>query len=115
MFQWVTFGKVKYDDTVFSQDIVISTVGDVYGRQAPNPKEVTAEELDASIDKKTKIVVIGTGHYGIVRITPDALSYLKDSKIELVEKETPDAIDYYNERMSVKGRKPAITAIISVT
>lgn len=110
----MTFGKVKYDDTVFSQDVVISTDGDVYERQANNHLEITADELDASIDEKTKIVLIGTGHYGIIRLTPDALSYLKDMKLELIEKETPDAINYYNKRMSVKGRKPKITAIIRV-
>ncbi|MFC2175018.1 MTH938/NDUFAF3 family protein [archaeon] len=114
MFQWTTFGKVKYEDTVFSQDIVISTDGDVYERRAKNPLEITSDELDESIDKKTKILLIGTGHYGVVRLTPDAMAYIKDMKLELVEKETPDAIDYYNERMGAKGRKPKITAIIRV-
>ncbi|MCK4327229.1 MAG: hypothetical protein KAW41_02005 [Candidatus Diapherotrites archaeon] len=114
MFQWITFGKVKYDNSVFSQDIVISTDGDVYQRQAGDPLRVTAEELDASIDSNTKTVVVGTGHYDIVKLTPEAMSYLKDMKIDLVEKHTPEAIDYYNKRMKVKGRKPAITAIIHV-
>ena len=111
MFQWVTFGKAKYDGAVFSEDIIVSTDGDVYSRVSKGLL-VTPEELDASIDENTKTVVVGTGHYGVVKVTPEAMSYLKDSKIELVEKPTPDAIEYYNKRMSVKGRKPKITAII---
>ena len=114
MFQWVTFGKAKYDNSVFSEDIIVSTDGDVYSRAADGLR-VTPEELDASIDENTKIVVVGTGHYGVVRVTPEAMSYLKDSKIELVEKPTKEAVEYYNKRMSVKGRKPKITAIIHVT
>ena len=114
MFQWAAFGKVKYDNTVFSRDILISTDGDVYERQADEEMKVTRKEVDASIDANTKVLLIGTGHYGVVHATPDAKAYLKGLKIELVEKETPEAVKYYNKRMSVRGRKPKITAIIHV-
>ena len=115
MFQWAAFGKVKYDNTVFSKDILISTDGDVYERQAGDEMKVTRKEIDASVDANTKILLIGTGHYGVVRATPDARKYIKEMKVELVEKETPDAVSYYNKRMSGRGRKPKITAIIHVT
>jgi len=114
MFQWENFGKLKYDNSVFSQDVLISTDGDVYERVAQEPLKVTAEELDASIDARTKILVVGTGHYDTVKVTPEAMSFLKELKIELVEKPTPEAVAYYNKRMGVRGRKPAITAIIYV-
>lgn len=115
MFQWVAFGKVKYDNTVFNQDVLVSTEGDVYERQTDDPMHVTAGELKASLDPDTKILVVGTGHYGIVKIDPDARAYLKERKIELVAKETTKAVDAYNKKMAAKGRKPKITAIINVS
>lgn len=115
MFQWVSFGKVKYDNTIFNQDVLVSTTGDVYERQTDDPMHVTAEELKASLDADTKIVVVGTGHYGIVKIDPEAKAYLKERKIELIAKETTKAVDAYNKKMSGRGKKPKITAIINVS
>jgi len=114
MFQWAAFGKVKYDNTVFSKDILISTDGDVYERQGGGELKITRTEIDASVDANTKTLLIGTGHYGTVKLTPDAKSYIRGMKVELVEKETPEAVKYYNKRMSGRGRKPKITAIIHV-
>lgn len=114
MFQWVAFGKVKYDDAVFNQDVLISTSGDVYERQTDDPMRITAEELKASLDPDTRLLIVGTGHYGIIKIEPEAKAYLKDRKIELLAKDTPKAVDTYNKKMTVKGRKPKITAIINV-
>ena len=45
MFQWAAFGKLKYDNTVFSEDILISTDGDVYQRQADEDTKITKREL----------------------------------------------------------------------
>ena len=114
MFQWAAFGKIKYDNTVFSNDILISTDGDVYERQTDEEMKITKKEIDASVDANTKTLLIGTGHYGVVSATPEAKKYLDEMKVELVEKETPEAIEYYNKRMSSRGRKPKITAIIHV-
>ena len=114
MFQWAAFGKVKYDNTVFGRDILISTDGDVYERQTDEEMKITRTELEASVDENTKSVLIGTGHYGVVRATPDAKQYLKEMKTELIEKKTEDAVKYYNKKMSGKGRKPKITFILHV-
>lgn len=114
MFQWAAFGKVKYDNTVFSRDILISTGGDVYERQGDGELKITRKEIDASVDANTKTLLIGTGHYGTMKLTPDARDYVRGMKIELIEKETPAAVGYYNKRMSGRGRKPKITTIIHV-
>lgn len=114
MFQWAAFGKIKYDDTVFSEDVLISSDGDVYERQMDEEMKITRREIDSSVDANTKTLLIGTGHYGVVRATPDAKKYLKDMNVDLIEMETPEAVNYYNKRMSGKGRKPKITAIIHV-
>lgn len=114
MFQWIAFGKAKYDNTVFNQDVLISTAGDVYERQWDEINRLTMKEIDASIDADTKTLLVGTGHYGTLALTPEAKSMLKQEKIDLVQKDTPAAVEYYNKRMSGKGRKPKITAIIKV-
>ncbi len=114
LFQWETFGKLKYDKSIFNQDVLISTDGDVYERNTTDSLKITPEELDASVDNNTKTVLVGTGHYDTVKVTPEAMSYLKDLKIDLIETPTPEAIAYYNKRMSGRGRKPAITTIIYV-
>ena len=114
MFQWVAFGKVKYDNAIFNEDVLISTAGDVYERQWDEVNTLTMKEIDSSIDADTKTLLVGTGHYGTLGLSPQVKKMLKEEKIDLIEKKTPDATKYYNKRMSVRGRKPKITAIIKV-
>ena len=53
MFQWVAFGKVKYEGTVFNEDFFISTAGDVYERQFDEINSLTMKENETSIDANT--------------------------------------------------------------
>jgi len=112
MFEWAAFGKVKYDGTVFNEDIVVSSDGDVYGRDCKDPHVVTRNEVEDSIDSGTKVLLVGTGHYGIVRVLPEAREFLESKHIELVEKPTPEAIKYYNSK--AKNKKKRVTAIVRV-
>ena len=112
MFEWAAFGKVKYDGTVFNEDIVVSSSGDVYSRECKDPHVVTRNEVEDSIDAGTKILLVATGHYGIVRVLPEVRDFLKSRHIELVEKPTRAAIEYYNSK--AKNKKKRVTAIVRV-
>ncbi|MCD6414318.1 MAG: hypothetical protein J7L23_01675 [Candidatus Diapherotrites archaeon] len=115
LFGWATLGKVKYGDEVLDKDFIVSTFGEIFPRQDEDEHLITEKELERSIDDKTKVFVIGTGEYGIVKISKDARSYCKRNKIKLIARKTQEAIKAYNKLMKRKGRKPGVTAIIHVS
>lgn len=115
LFGWATLGKVKYGDEILDEDFIVSTFGEVFPRAYTEEHLVTREELESSIDDRTKIIVIGTGEYDIVKVSKDARDYCKEHKIKLIVKPTQKAIEEYNKLMRKKGRKPGVTAIIHVS
>ena len=115
LFGWATLGKVKYGDEILDEDFIVSTFGEVFPRAHEDEHLVTREELERSIDDRTKIIVIGTGEYDIVKVSKDAKDYCKEHGIKLIAKPTQKAIQEYNKLMKKKGRKPGVTAIIHVS
>jgi hypothetical protein len=121
LFQWTAFGKVRFDNKLFDHDVVVSEgnarkrfyeiAQAVYG----NNHQVGVEELEASLADKTQLFVLGTGQNDIARITPEGKSYLKQHKVKFLELPSTEAVKFYNETVSAKGRKPRITALIHVT
>ena len=122
MFQWVTFGKIKFNNVAYAQDIIVDTEGDVLARDRSIPEglygtshEVGEEELQHILDPDTKTFLLGTGHYGVTKVNGEGIAYLKSRKISLKEMPIPEAIKFYNEKMGKKGRKPKITALMHLT
>ena len=114
LFGWASLGRVKYGSDVYDNDFIVSTFNEVFPRDCDDEHLVDREELERSIDDKTKVIMIGTGNYGVLKVSRDARRYCKKNKIELVSKSTPVIIQEYNMKMKRKGRKPNITAIIHV-
>ncbi len=121
LFQWTNFGKIKFDGETYDHDVFVDSVGNLYKRNDAisqsiygtghkvGPKELATLPLD------TKLFILGTGQHDIARITPEGKTYLKQHKIQFLELPSPDAIKEYNSRVTGKGRKPHVTALIHVT
>ncbi|MCD4740440.1 MTH938/NDUFAF3 family protein [archaeon] len=115
LFGWSSLGRVKYDTEVYEEDFVVSTFQEVFPREIEDDAHfITEEELERSVDDKTKIIMIGTGDYGVLKVSKEAKRYCKKNKFDLIVKKTPDIIQEYNKKMKRKGRKPSVTAIIHV-
>jgi len=121
LFQWTTFGKVKFNNELYDHDVVVDCNGNVFKRNYEIPQSVYGtghkvgpQELE-TLPEGTKLFILGTGQNGIARITPEGKTYLKQHKIKFLELPSPEAIKEYNSRVRGKGRKPRVTALIHVT
>ena len=114
LFGWASLGKIKYGSEVYGNDFVVSTFSDVFPRRFEDEHLVTEEELEGCIDDDTKIVMVGTGDYGILKISKEAKRFCKKKSIELIAKPTPIIIQEYNKKMKRKTNRSNVTAIIHV-
>lgn len=80
-FGWIDIGQVRYE-----HDIVIHTDGSVSKRKKKLSKPyagvyghtpLAAEELAFLEDERPGVVYIGTGQYGDLPLTPDALALIE--------------------------------------
>ena len=100
------FGKMVIQGKEFSADLVIVPQADFSGTEykvlpkwwRPKGHEVTASDVAVALSAHVKLLIIGTGEKGRVRVRSDAASLIKRAGIELVAAPTPEAVKIFNER-----------------
>jgi hypothetical protein len=110
-FGWASLGKVKYGQQVFEDDFIVSTFFEVFPRRPDDEHVVSREELERSVDEDTKVVMIGTGEFDVVKVSKDARKYCKENKYRLVVAPTKDLIKKYNNKVK---KSQNVTAIMHV-
>jgi glucokinase len=105
----VEFGCVTVDGEAFAHDIHLTADGEVRRRRKGRLRKaygtshmVDAEELEKVCKGKPKLLIIGTGFQGMLRLTDDAKEQLRSSKADWRVLPTPEAVDLYN---STGGKK----------
>ena len=110
-FGWVEIGGTRYD-----HDVVIHTDGSVSKRKKKLSKPyagefghtpLSAEELAFLEKERPAVVYIGTGQYGDLPLTPDAVDLL--AKYAPVVRPTPDLLDL------MEKEKNKYAAVLHVT
>jgi hypothetical protein len=118
MFGWTSFGKVKFNDDIYTTDIYVDTEMNVHERNTFMPEErfgtsheICADELLEILTEDCEALVIGTGQQGIAKLTRDAYDLVAQRQLELHMYESPKAISVYNE---ICNKKKTV-ALIHVT
>ncbi len=111
-----SFGWIEIDNVRYDHDVIIYRDGSVSKRSKKKSKELKStyghtplsdHELDMLEKEKPDIVYIGTGQYGDLPITPEAMTVL--NRFETVILPTPDVLDI------LKKEDRSFVAIIHVT
>jgi hypothetical protein len=93
------FGWIEYDGVRYDHDIVIHTDRSITRRKKKLSKKrkeefghtpLSGEELADLLRERPEVVYIGTGQYGVLPLTPDALTLL--APFVMVMKPTPDIL-----------------------
>lgn len=102
-----TFGKIVIAGKSFDSDLILyrDTVYSNWWRM--NGHVFQIEDIKKYLNKKPKTLIIGTGYSQMMKIDPEAKSYLKKAKIELVVESTSQAWKTFN---SMKDRENVMAA-----
>lgn len=110
-FGWIEIGNTRYD-----HDVIIHTDGSVSKRRKNLSKSfkgkyghtpLSAEELGFLKTEHPEVVYIGTGQYGDLPLTPDAVALL--GVYSSVVKSTPDILSV------IERERRKYTAVLHVT
>jgi len=104
-----TFGSVTIDGVTYNHDVYILPSGRVEERKYGHT--VARVEVEQVLGETPDAVIIGKGTFGLASLSSDARALLEQKGIEIVEANTPDIIDKFNELKETKK----VAAIIHVT
>ena len=91
-----SFGEIIVDGKKFTQDIVIFK-DRIKNWKRKVSHEVCLDDLKEVIKENPKILIIGLGAYGMMKVNEDVRRFLKEHGIEMIEKSSEEACKLYNE------------------
>lgn len=102
------FGRITIDGVTYQHDVVIRLSGEVIKRKKRLSKQyygtshtISLDEAEFVYEKGGDTLVLGTGQYGNVHLSPEAAEFFADQDCRVLLQPTPQAIEAYNQG---KGR-----------
>ncbi|MEA1939557.1 MAG: MTH938/NDUFAF3 family protein, partial [Candidatus Caldatribacteriota bacterium] len=96
MIENYSFGKITINRKKYNSDLIIyeNSVDDTWWRKEGHNLRI--EDIHIILDKNPEVLIIGTGAYGLMKVSSDLIEYLKSKNIRVIIKKTKDACDEYN-------------------
>ena len=98
------FGWIEIEDQRISHDILIRLDGEVVKRKKKLSKEVystshmiSREEADYIYQEGAEALLIGAGHFGRVRLSPEAADFFDQKNCLVKIHTTPQAVKTWNK------------------
>ena len=97
MIEEYDFGRIVIDERLYFKDLRI-----IDGEILPDwvRKEghfLDVDDLKEVFERPVKILIVGTGHAGVMKVGDSVREYCKEYDIELIEMKTAEAVKKYNE------------------
>jgi hypothetical protein len=108
MIESYSFGYIVIDGKSYTSDVIIfpNRVEDNWWRRRGH--RLAPEDLKGVLAEEARILVVGTGRTGLMRVPPETLEYLTSRGFEVIVEKTGDAYQTYN-RLAQQG--PVIAAL----
>ena len=98
------FGAITIDGKMYEHDVVVRLSGEVVKRKKKLSKRLfgsshmlSEDEGKFLFEKGCDQVVIGSGQFGNVQLSPEAEAYFERKGCEVLLKPTPEAIRMFNQ------------------
>lgn len=106
------FGSITIDGIPYSHDVLIRLSGEVTKRKKKLSKKyygtshvISREEAEFIYEKGCETLVLGSGQYGNVNLSPEAAEFFEHHNCRVILLPTSDAIEIYNK---TSGKAKAI-------
>jgi hypothetical protein len=100
------FGKIIINGSEYNADLIIfpDTIYQSWWRKEGH--SLCMEDLKEVLSRDIKILVVGTGSYGKMKVPESLIQELRNKGIETIIKETDKAVELFNTLIS-EGKKVA--------
>ena len=100
----ITFGSITINEINWDHDVFITLTGEVKKRKKKLSKAVYGSSHTLSLDEAKHVyeagaeqIIIGTGQYGVLKLSDEAAEYFDEKKCIVTLLSTPEAIKAWNE------------------
>lgn len=98
-----SFGSITVDGNSYDHDIIISLEGQVTKRKKKLSKSIygsshtiSLPEIEYVYQEHAEGIIIGTGQYGVTKLSEEASEFISEKKSRVILKSTPEALLEWN-------------------
>lgn len=106
------FGQIKINGQNYNHDIFIDIDGNIKFWQRRESHLVEANDIKEAIADGSKILIIGTGAFGVAKVSDKIHDLIQEKRIELIILPTSEAVKKYNQ---LKQKGQLVTAYLHLT
>jgi hypothetical protein len=103
------FGSITINGRTFDHDVIIRLSGEIVKRKKKLSKQVygtshtvSAAEAEYVYEPSCNILVVGSGQYGVLKLSAEAAKFFEQQECKVILKPTPDAIHAFNNTTGPK-------------
>ncbi|MCR4391418.1 MAG: MTH938/NDUFAF3 family protein [Candidatus Acetothermia bacterium] len=95
------FGRIEVDGVPYHHDLAILETAVREWRRREGHR-VHPEDIQDALAERPELLIVGTGHSGLLQVTAEVAWLLADRGIELLAVKTAEAVDAYNDLARAK-------------
>ena len=91
------FGRIVIEGAVFRSDVIIfpDRVKDEWWRKDGHVLRI--EDIESIVKEQPEVLIVGTGKYGVMKVSVQTREYIESKGIELIVEPTDKACEVYNQ------------------
>ncbi|MFP4448771.1 MAG: Mth938-like domain-containing protein [Bacteroidales bacterium] len=99
MIEEYKFGKMVIDGETYDKDLIITKDGVLSNWWRDKGHRLQLKDIKNVLeDKKPEMLIVGTGKFGMMKISDEVKDYLQKEQIELYEKESGKSTQEFNKQ-----------------
>jgi len=104
MIQGYSFGEIKVGNECFNHDVYLNCQGQAIPWQRQTSHWIDLNDIKEFLEEKPDIVIIGTGKWGVAKVSEKVFEWAKEEGINLIVEKTSLAVQKYNELISKESK-----------
>jgi len=92
-----SFGRIVIDGQTYVKDVILFPERVLSPWWRKEGHLLHAEDLTEVVNEKLRVLIVGTGYNGAMRVPEEVIDCLRSKDISLYVKDTPTAVKLYNE------------------
>jgi hypothetical protein len=97
------FGRIVVNGREYTNDVIIFPDHVEIDWWRKRGHELCLGDLASVLEFGPRLLIVGTGHYGRMKVLSETISRLRETGCELVERKTEEACELYNARRDEGG------------
>ena len=102
------FGRIVVDGKAYTGDVIIFPDGVKANWWRKEGHALHREDIESVLKAKPEVLIVGTGKYGILKVSSHTREYIESQGITLIIEPTDKACELYN---TISRAKKAVAAL----